>query len=355
MRQNGDHMELGKKIKSLRIQKGVTQEALAEKLGVTYQAVSKWENEQTMPDITLLPAISIYFGITIDELFELSEKSQLERIQNMLWEERVISEEDFNYAERFLSEYTRTSNKEGKLIADGYRLLSNLYNHRAASDHEKAAEYAKLSLSYVADNKDAHSNLVEASKGAIDDWNFKNHHKLISYYKEYTKKNPENWSGYLYLIDNLLEDYRLEEAREELEKFKKVRPCYLVKQYEGRISYLEGKSEEAFQCWNQMVEENPTEWLSWFCRGNNYAKLARYQEAIPDLRKACELQPKPRYTDSYEAIAHIYEVLGDYKSAIKEYENEIKLLRDEWKIEFGETVERPKREIERLTRKLMGE
>ena len=349
------HMELGKKIKSLRIQKGVTQEVLAEKLGVTYQAVSKWENEQTLPDINLLPEISIYFGITIDELFEMSEESQLERIQNMLWDERVLSKDDFIYAERFLTEYTKTSKKEKKQIAEGYRLLSELYNHRAASDHEKAVECAKLSLSYVAENKDAHCNLVEASKGAIDDWNFKNHHSLISYYQEFTKKNPNYWSGYLYLMDNLLEDYRLDEAREELEKFKKVRPCYLVKQYEGRIYYLEGKTQEAFQCWNQMVEENPSEWLAFSCRGHNFAKLARYEEAIPDLRKACELQPKPRYTDNYEAIAHIYEILGDYRSAIKEYENEIKLLREEWKIEFGETVEKPRREIERLRRRMMGD
>ncbi len=348
-------MELGKKIKSLRTQKGVTQDVLAEKLGVTYQAISKWENEQTMPDISLLPAISIYFGITIDELFEMSDESQLERIQNMLWDERVLSRDDFNYAERFLSEYIKAANKEDKQIADGYRLLSELYNHRAASDHEKAAEYAKLSLEYVAENKDAHCNLVEACKGALDDWNIKNHHSIISYYQEFTKKNPNYWSGYLYLMDNLLEDNRLDEAREALEKFKKVRPCYLVKQYEGRINYLEGKTQEAIECWNQMVEENPNEWLSYVCRGFNYAKLARYEEAIPDLRKAFELQPKPRYSDSFEALAHIYEILGDYKSAVKEYENEIKLLRDEWKIEFGETVERPKREIERLKRKMMEE
>ena len=62
-------MELGKKIKQLRLNKGVTQETLANALGVTYQAVSRWENETTMPDISLLPQISVFFGVSIDELF----------------------------------------------------------------------------------------------------------------------------------------------------------------------------------------------------------------------------------------------------------------------------------------------
>lgn len=345
----GEKMELGKKIKSLRLEKGVTQEKLAEQLGVTYQAVSKWENEQTLPDITLLPAISIYFGITIDELFAMSEESQLERIQNMLWKERVLSHEDFLYAERFLTEYVKnTPQQERAQRGKGYCLLAELYNHRANSDHEKAAEYAMLSLTYVPESKDAHCNLVEASKGAIDDWNIKNHHQLIRYYEAFTKKNPTYASGYLYLMDNLLEDHRLEEAKDALKKFKAVRPNYLVKQYEGVIAYQEGKVEEAIRCWNQMVEDYPEEWLAWSCRGHNFAKLSCYQDAIPDLRKAIELQPKPRYTDGYEALAQIYEILGDIPAAIKEYENEILLLKEEWNIEFGEIAEKPRREMERL-------
>lgn len=48
---------------------GMTQEALANELGVTNQAVSKWESGQSCPDITLLPGIADLFGITIDELF----------------------------------------------------------------------------------------------------------------------------------------------------------------------------------------------------------------------------------------------------------------------------------------------
>ena len=61
-------MEIGNQIKTLRQQRGATQEAVAAALGVTAQAVSKWETNAAAPDIQLLPAISAYFGVTIDYL-----------------------------------------------------------------------------------------------------------------------------------------------------------------------------------------------------------------------------------------------------------------------------------------------
>ena len=54
---------------------GLTQEGLAQKLGVTNQAVSKWESGQSCPDLALLPRIADLFGITIDELFGREPKA----------------------------------------------------------------------------------------------------------------------------------------------------------------------------------------------------------------------------------------------------------------------------------------
>lgn len=62
-------MKLGENIRSLRKEKGIGQDILASQLGVTVQAVSKWETGGSMPDITLLPQIAEYFGVTIEELF----------------------------------------------------------------------------------------------------------------------------------------------------------------------------------------------------------------------------------------------------------------------------------------------
>lgn len=62
-------MTLGNKIAELRKERGLTQEALAKELGVSNQAVSKWEANQSCPDIQLLPQIADLFGITLDSLF----------------------------------------------------------------------------------------------------------------------------------------------------------------------------------------------------------------------------------------------------------------------------------------------
>ena len=63
-------MKLGEKIKTLRKQRNISQEVLANYLGISFQSVSKWENESTLPDVMMIPAIASFFGISTDELFE---------------------------------------------------------------------------------------------------------------------------------------------------------------------------------------------------------------------------------------------------------------------------------------------
>ena len=60
---------LAKRIYESRKQMGVTQEVLAEKLGITPQSISRWENGQSRPDVDMLPKLAALFGITIDALF----------------------------------------------------------------------------------------------------------------------------------------------------------------------------------------------------------------------------------------------------------------------------------------------
>lgn len=77
---------IGKRIAGLHKDKGLKQETLAEMLGVSGQAVSKWENDQTCPDISLLPQLARILGVTVDEL--LSGKQEIIPTVQILPEEK---------------------------------------------------------------------------------------------------------------------------------------------------------------------------------------------------------------------------------------------------------------------------
>lgn len=86
-------IKIGEKIKFLRHENNITQDTLAESLGVTAQAVSRWESESCYPDIETLPAIASFFGITIDELlgYDVSEAKQNECIARL---NKLVAEGD---------------------------------------------------------------------------------------------------------------------------------------------------------------------------------------------------------------------------------------------------------------------
>ena len=76
-------LNIGAKIRELRKRDGRTQDALAEALGVTAQAVSRWESGGSYPDMEMIPAIANYFHISIDELFGYHDERE-EKIKTIL-------------------------------------------------------------------------------------------------------------------------------------------------------------------------------------------------------------------------------------------------------------------------------
>lgn len=83
-------LKLGENLKKFRLNRELTQEQLADVLGVSAQAVSRWENGTTYPDITLLPAIASYFDISIDEILGFDTARKEEKIKAILKENRIL-------------------------------------------------------------------------------------------------------------------------------------------------------------------------------------------------------------------------------------------------------------------------
>lgn len=75
--------KIGEKIRQLRKKANVTQEKVAEYLGITFQSVSRWENGTAYPDLEILPAIAYYFNITTDELLGVDITNKHEKIKEI--------------------------------------------------------------------------------------------------------------------------------------------------------------------------------------------------------------------------------------------------------------------------------
>ena len=103
-------LHLAENMVKLRRKRGVTQEELADFIGVTKASVSKWENGQSMPDIILLPQLANYYDVTVDELlgYELQlSKEQIQRIYQELAEAFATEpfEEVFHKSEMLVKRY----------------------------------------------------------------------------------------------------------------------------------------------------------------------------------------------------------------------------------------------------------
>jgi len=102
-------LNIGTIIRDRRRAMDMTQEQLAERLGVTCQSVSRWENGMTYPDIEFLPLLADLFGITLDELMGHTKTAMEQRLAK-LWEEyEAIDDDDleagFDHLARMREEY----------------------------------------------------------------------------------------------------------------------------------------------------------------------------------------------------------------------------------------------------------
>ena len=336
-------MEMGKEIRRLRNDRGLTQEALAAALNVTAQTVSKWECGNSIPDVQMLPEIAVYFGVTIDQLFAMTPDQQLERIENRIYTRGLFNEAEKRQIEQQLYAIAEDPAYTGK----AHLTLTELYNNPAEQYRMLAVQHGKKAVEMTG-SRDAISELANAWGSYMPDWCIRNHHALIEWYSDYCSSHPDNRSALMWLLDNLIDDRRLAEAGEWLEKLAHIDNTFRVPMYRYLIALAAGENDGAEKYLSELLDLKDQEWCWATTLGDIYTQRQEYDRAVEWYSRAQELQPAPKYTDNAMSIAHICEIRGDKAGAIAAYREELRLLREDWGIISGEMIEEVERAIQKL-------
>ncbi len=322
-------MELGKKIRQLRFKAGLTQEQLAEKLGIGAQSVSKWENAVAMPDITLLPLLAEIFGISIDDLFDLTDEQRFNRIENRLDTEEELPQDVFWEYEEFL---------KGQLNDERYKkraveLIAYLYWHRMNSYGLKARRYARDAVRLTPGEKGCQWILQKAEGHAVWDWNIANHSHAIAFYRELAEANPDRTLPWMYLLDNLIADHRTLEAERALERLSALKDAnpITLQVYRAHIALARFDEPAADRIMEELLQAHPDDSICLFETAQYYAEKCDYQKAIDCYERSFSHEKRrPRFTDELQGIADIYEIMGDYGKAAETCDRILDLLQNEW-------------------------
>lgn len=158
---------MGQIIKDLRKKNGFTQEELAERLGVTYQAVSKWENDTGMPDISQVVPLASIFGVSTDVLFGIADTTENEEAWKIV--QNAGSIEKYGEIETYLNAYD--------VLLDGLRKYPNnliimincMHLGTSLSLRENGWIYAEERAKEIASETIRQANFVIANSKNITD------------------------------------------------------------------------------------------------------------------------------------------------------------------------------------------
>ncbi len=328
-------LKLGIIIKKLRTERGITQEELANKMGVSYQAVSKWETNTTTPDIAILPQLALFFGVSMDALFSMNQDDYIDKISKMIRDEYSITQENFVWAERYLKGLL----SEEKQNNTARTLLVELYEFRENRDSLAAGQLCEEGLLIEPSNIALIGKLTRIREKR------KEGDRLINFFETLYSKNTQN----IVVIDALISayiKYSRYDAATNLMSSSKKRAIFDV--YQGDIELALGHKENAINSWISTASANHNDSHLLFEIAERFNKINDVETALKLYQQSYDIATSPKETDALYAQAFLYAKIGKKEEAIQMWQSIIKTLADDYGIKDGETVDWANREIQHL-------
>lgn len=270
-------LSVGQNIRKLRDERNITQQQLADSLGVTFQAVSKWECSTTVPDIAMVPEIADYFSVTIDELFKpgmTAYRNKAERLMSK-YESDINNSENFELANK---EYT-------KLISENNATAIDLGSYAYLNDL-RSQYYLKIAKAY-------YLQAIEEGKKQKD----------VSYYK-----NQRQYILFLSRLGRHDESINRHVSLLEQEPNNPMNYSSLVAAYK-----CAGDNENAIKIAGKGLSIFPNDAILLVYAGDTYKHLSEFDKAIECWNKAFEIDPEMIDT-RYSLAFHLMEI-GQYERA----------------------------------------
>lgn len=333
-------LNLGCAIKKLRLAKGVTQEELAEYIGVSFQAVSKWETGTTMPDIALLPKLAVFFGVRIDDLFSVNHDDEVDRIDHILAHEQ-LTDQNFTYAKRTLDAILRENENDVgalKRYAELYLKKNNRDTLIAGRMLERAMELAPLDVEIYL----LYRRVRGGDKNAMqsdNDW-------FIRGCEPYAKKYPQNYKLYEMLIEAMIEMRYYDKAEFYINMMELDGDLLCMREiFLGDIEAVKGDVEAAINIWNTIPSNSHK---GQYEAGERFNRINEYDKAIECYENSFRAATPPRDLSAVYSLAFLYTKLGRNAEAVDAWETIIDVLSTDHNITDSETVDWARREIAKL-------
>ena len=230
-------ISIGGNLRRLRMEKGVTQERMAEAMNVSAQAISRWENDQAYPDIGMLPGLAMYFGVSTDEIMGMEGIRKEERLHGIMSRIYILARQGA------MDEAIRLTRESLKVYPENSSLLMALGETLARKEGDEAALREAIS---------AEERVLEAGGVSMKARSTTMVNLMFLSMRSGEKRKAEGLiRGLPHIWESremvMPEIYEGEEYREELRKAARKAMAFLCRKIEGCEGRKAGKTPEYVQ------------------------------------------------------------------------------------------------------------